>query len=222
MGLSCRGWTRIAPLPALDSESGVETEPGMDAPRMIRRRLLACAGGLPSLLLGGRSARAAGPAEPRRIALVIGNGRYAQARARQPGERCAAAVATTHAPLQFRGRPSTSTWRRATSGACCATSRGGWTSDDSAAVFFYAGHGMQIDRRNYLLPVDLNLRDEDEVQATRRSISRSASQPHRPAVEHAARIFIIDACRDNPFGPARAASVAVLRAAWPRWPRRAR
>ena len=36
--------------------------------------------------------------------------------------------------------------------------------DENASVFFYAGHGMQIDRRNYLLPVDLNLRDEGEIK----------------------------------------------------------
>jgi len=70
--------------------------------------------------------------------------------------------------------------------------------DDSALVFYYAGHGMQIDRRNYLLPVDLNLRDEGEIKDE--SIDLEEALLSRiDRVRPRARIFIIDACRDNPF-----------------------
>src|SRR6185369_9250366 len=70
--------------------------------------------------------------------------------------------------------------------------------DDAAAVFFYAGHGMQIERRNYLLPVDLNLRDEGEVKDESIDIE-DALLSRIDRVRPRARIFIIDACRDNPF-----------------------
>ena len=35
--------------------------------------------------------------------------------------------------------------------------------DQVASVFYYAGHGVQIGGRNYLLPVDIALRDEAEA-----------------------------------------------------------
>ena len=70
---------------------------------------------------------------------------------------------------------------------------------DGVALFYYAGHGMQIDGRNYLLPVDLNLRDEEEVKDDAVDIEdifiRRVDRP-----DGKARVVILDACRDNPFG----------------------
>jgi uncharacterized caspase-like protein len=70
--------------------------------------------------------------------------------------------------------------------------------DDATAVLYYAGHGVQIDGRNYLLPVDINLRDQEEVKDESvdieelflSKIDKVGSYP---------RIVILDACRDNPF-----------------------
>ncbi|NDZ16628.1 caspase family protein [Variovorax sp. WS11] len=70
--------------------------------------------------------------------------------------------------------------------------------DDAIAVLYYAGHGVQIDGRNYLLPVDINLRDQEEVKDESvdieelflSKIDKVGSYP---------RIVILDACRDNPF-----------------------
>ena len=174
---------------------------------MIRRRLLACAGGLPSLLLGGRSARAAGPAEPRRIALVIGNGRYAQAALDNP-ENDARLLSQTMRSLQFDVAEHLNLAARDFRRVLRDFARR-LDEDDSAAVFFYAGHGMQIDRRNYLLPVDLNLRDEDEVRDEAIDLEEQLlSRIHK--LSSNARIFIVDACRDNPFA-GRAANVRTSR-----------
>jgi type VI secretion system VasD/TssJ family lipoprotein len=57
---------------------------------------------------------------------------------------------------------------------------------------------MQIERRNYLLPVDLNLRDEGEVRDEAIDLEE-ALLGRIDRVRPRARIFIIDACRDNPF-----------------------
>jgi type VI secretion system VasD/TssJ family lipoprotein len=168
----------------------------MDAPRMLRRRLLACAGGLSSLWLGGWPARAAAQADVRRIALVIGNARYAQAALDNP-ENDARLLSQTMRSLQFevtehlnlKGRD----FRRVLRDFARRLD-----DEDSAAVFFYAGHGMQIDRRNYLLPVDLNLRDEDEVRDESIDIEDALLGRIKRLSDYP-RIFIIDACRDNPF-----------------------
>ena len=64
------------------------------------------------------------------------------------------------------------------------------------ALFYYAGHGMQVDGKNYLVPVDAKIR--------RRAISpsrRSSSTRCFPVsmTRRRTNIVILDACRDNPL-----------------------
>jgi uncharacterized protein (TIGR02145 family) len=64
-------------------------------------------------------------------------------------------------------------------------------------LFFYAGHGLQANGYNYLIPVDANLMSEryveyDCVQADRVLGNMDAS-------DAAVKIVILDACRNNPF-----------------------
>jgi hypothetical protein len=69
-------------------------------------------------------------------------------------------------------------------------------SDADVAVVFYAGHGIEINGTNYLLPVDTKLaRDvdvEDEAVSLDRVV-RSLDPVKR------LRLVVLDACRDNPF-----------------------
>ncbi|WP_319531830.1 caspase family protein [uncultured Cohaesibacter sp.] len=64
------------------------------------------------------------------------------------------------------------------------------------ALVFYAGHGMEVEKVNYLIPVDAALKSD-------RDVSYEAIQLDQviQAVEGARRmrIVILDACRDNPF-----------------------
>jgi len=64
-------------------------------------------------------------------------------------------------------------------------------------VIFFAGHGVQISGINYLLPIDSVAQNEDEVRDDSMSLQRIVDD----AVESKARLalFILDACRDNPF-----------------------
>ncbi len=68
---------------------------------------------------------------------------------------------------------------------------------DTVALVFYAGHGLQVDGENFLIPVDLNpQRDADvSIQAVRLNdlLNTLASVPSKM------RIVMIDACRNNPF-----------------------
>lgn len=64
-------------------------------------------------------------------------------------------------------------------------------------VFYYSGHGVQVDATQLLLPVDINNQSEDQV-------GRDAVPLHR--VQESLRdarfaLVVIDACRDNPFPP---------------------
>ncbi len=65
-----------------------------------------------------------------------------------------------------------------------------------AAVFFYAGHGLQIDGRNYLVPVDADISNEADLPfqlvAVDIALQRLASQ-------RITSIVMLDACRNNPF-----------------------
>ncbi|EFO32569.1 peptidase C14 caspase catalytic subunit p20 [Roseibium sp. TrichSKD4] len=67
-------------------------------------------------------------------------------------------------------------------------------------VFFFSGHGVGIDQKNYLLPIDVpdlghkySLALEDEARTVSSILKRIRDKGTR------INIFIIDACRNNPF-----------------------
>ena len=165
---------------------------------MSRRRLLTWFSLLPATWLAGWPLRAPaqGTGKSRRVALVIGNGQYAQAPLANP-ESDARLVAGTMSALGFEVAVHYNLKAREFKRVLRDFGRR-MEDDDSASVFFYAGHGMQIDRRNYLLPIDLNLRDEGEVKDEAIDLEE-ALLSRIDRVRPRARIFIIDACRDNPF-----------------------
>lgn len=165
---------------------------------MIRRRLLALMGFAPASWLGAAPfAFAQAAPKSRRVALVIGNAQYPQAPLANP-ENDARLIGATMKSLGFevdvRYNLKSQEFRRVLRDFGRMME-----DDDSASVFYYAGHGMQLDRRNYLLPVDLNLRDEGEVKDEAIDLEE-ALLARIDRVRPRARIFIIDACRDNPFG----------------------
>jgi type VI secretion system VasD/TssJ family lipoprotein len=165
---------------------------------MSRRRLLAWFSLVPALWLAGAPLRALGQgsARSRRVALVIGNAQYKDAPLANP-ENDARLIAATMRSLGFEVDLQTNLKARDFKKVLRDFGRR-MDDDDSASVFFYAGHGMQIERRNYLLPVDLNLRDEGEIKDEAIDLE-DALLSRIDRVRSRARIFIIDACRDNPF-----------------------
>ena len=64
------------------------------------------------------------------------------------------------------------------------------------AVVFYAGHGIEVDKQNFLVPVDARLASDRDVEFEAVSLDLVIR-----TVEHAGklRLVILDACRDNPF-----------------------
>src|SRR3954464_12660163 len=70
------------------------------------------------------------------------------------------------------------------------------TRDADIAVVYYAGHGIEVDGANYLIPVDAKLERDTDVYDEALSLDRIlvAIEPARKL-----RLVILDACRDNPF-----------------------
>jgi uncharacterized caspase-like protein len=68
--------------------------------------------------------------------------------------------------------------------------------DADIAVIYYAGHGIEVDGTNYLVPVDAKLERDTDVFDEALSLDRIlvAAEPAKQL-----RLVILDACRDNPF-----------------------
>ena len=66
------------------------------------------------------------------------------------------------------------------------------------ALFFYAGHGIQVGAENYIVPVDAKLERELDLSFQALPMSQVTGLLER---EDRTTILILDACRDNPFVP---------------------
>jgi uncharacterized caspase-like protein len=68
--------------------------------------------------------------------------------------------------------------------------------DADIAVIYYAGHGLEVDGSNYLIPVDARLERDSDVYDEAFSLDRIllAAEPAKQL-----RLVILDACRDSPF-----------------------
>jgi uncharacterized caspase-like protein len=77
--------------------------------------------------------------------------------------------------------------------------------DADIAVIYYAGHGIEVDGINYLIPVDARLERDNDVFDEAFSLDRIllAVEPAKQL-----RLVILDACRDNPFAKTMKRTVA--------------
>lgn len=71
--------------------------------------------------------------------------------------------------------------------------------DGAVGLFYYAGHAIQAEGRNYLLPVDIEPGPIEAIKEA--SVSASDLLERFPAEGIEFGIFILDACRDNPYAP---------------------
>lgn len=130
----------------------------------------------------------------KKLALVIGNSKYESAGPLPNGVRDAAAF---HAFLTTNGFQSTLILdgnRRTLAEAMSKFSRELQPQD--TALFYFAGHGMQMQGENYLLGTEAKLASEFDVQGETLALSDLIGSIERRA--KIALIFI-DACRNNPL-----------------------
>ena len=71
------------------------------------------------------------------------------------------------------------------------------TANKGVGLFFYAGHGMQVNGENYIIPVTANIQKEQDIELEAVNIKRLMGEMDNALNE--LNIIILDACRDNPF-----------------------
>jgi hypothetical protein len=129
-----------------------------------------------------------------KVALVIGNSGYQNTSPLPNAATDATDMAQRLAGLGFDVYGGVDLDRQATLKAVDTFSRA--LSPDDLALFYYAGHGVQIGTENYIIPVDAAA--ADEVSLTEASV-RLQTVLRTMELRADRRIVILDACRNNPF-----------------------
>jgi WD40 repeat protein len=129
-----------------------------------------------------------------RLALVIGNSKYKEAPLANPAND-AKAMAVRLKQLGFkvieRENASLEDMRKS------VRDFGNQLSMSDVGLFYYAGHGIQSNGVNYLIPVDADIQDETELSS--RAFTAGEVLEKMDAAKNRINIVILDACRNNPL-----------------------
>jgi uncharacterized caspase-like protein len=129
----------------------------------------------------------------KRVALVIGNAAYQGAPALRNPVNDAKAISDALNKLGFEVIEVTNATQKEMLRAI--TVFGNKLNAETAALFFYAGHGMQVRGKNFIIPVDAQIESESAVASESVSVDTVLEQLNASPVS----IVILDACRNNPF-----------------------
>ncbi|MFN8256325.1 MAG: caspase family protein [Bacteroidales bacterium] len=130
----------------------------------------------------------------KRIALIIGNNTYNNAPLKNPVND-ANLMASTLQGLGFTVIKKINANR--TQMAQAITDFWSKLGNYNVALFFYAGHGVQVNGVNYLIPVDATMNTQDMVSFEAISVNEVVSKFEE--YPQNTNIVILDACRNNPF-----------------------
>ena len=132
----------------------------------------------------------------RRVALVIGNSAYAYVKALPNPTNDARAMAKSLRDIGFVVTEGTDLDRTGMQATIRDFLRE--AARAQVAVVYYAGHGVQIDGRNYLVPIDIQLRPGSGVTEAMMDMDTIMA-----GLDDQVRtnILILDACRNNPMAP---------------------
>lgn len=140
--------------------------------------------------------------KPGRLALVVGNGNYRNAPKLRNPVNDARSLAERLAGLGFEVRTEVDLdgeqFQRAIGKFIGDIGRSRALGNEPIAVFFFAGHGVQVRGENYLLPVDGDIANEADLKL--RTISLNVVVE---AMSNSAQtsILFLDCCRSNPLPP---------------------
>ncbi len=150
----------------------------------------------PAAAPDNRAAAATASATPeRRVALVIGNSAYKNASALPNPRRDAETLASTLRAIGFQTVTLENDLSRdRLMEVLRAFSKQAEQAD--WAMVYYAGHGIEMNGANYLLPVDATIDSDRDIQFAGVALEHALA-----AVDSAKklRMVVLDACRDNPF-----------------------
>ena len=158
-----------------------------------RRLGLASAVGLWTLVVAS-SAGAQAPREEPRLALLIGNSAYRESPLRNPVNDVRA-MARRLQELGFTVIAHENATKRTMEAAIVEFGRR--LAEGGVGAFYYAGHGLQVRGRNYLVPVDAEIEDEASTRVAAVDVELLLEQ--MAEAKNRVNIVILDACRNNPF-----------------------
>lgn len=132
----------------------------------------------------------------RRVALVIGNGRYKNTAVLTNPPNDAKAVAAAFKRVGFDEVVIQTDLDRA--GMVAALQAFQNTAKGAEwALVYYAGHGIEVNGKTYLLPTDTKLAHENDIDDE--AVDLMGRVMPRLAGAATLRMVILDSCRDNPF-----------------------
>jgi Caspase domain/Glucodextranase, domain B len=74
---------------------------------------------------------------------------------------------------------------------------GGQLTPETVALVFYAGHGIEVNRKNFLIPIDAELKKEADTELE--CVAMESLITQMASANTQKNLVILDACRDNPF-----------------------
>jgi len=138
----------------------------------------------------------------KRVALIVGNGAYTWAGTLENPVNDARVLGETLRNLDFEVHLEENLQRSAFLDAIKRFSASLEGAD--VALFFYAGHGIQVAGENYLVPSDANLQEESDINVELIPVKALLKQMEGSVDT---KIILLDACRDNPFSAGLARSM---------------
>jgi hypothetical protein len=137
------------------------------------------------------------PAAETRIALVIGNSDYPAGPLPNPANDAKLMSDTLHSlgfEVLLRRNADQTTMKRAIQEFGAQLEKGG---PGAVGLFYYAGHGVQLNGLNYLIPTTAQIEREGDVEIE--AVSADWVLEQMRYARNRLNIVILDACRNNPF-----------------------
>jgi Caspase domain/Carbohydrate binding domain len=131
----------------------------------------------------------------RRLALVIGNSSYTNAPPLKNPANDASDMATALSGLGFSVEHGVNLTQRQMKSMIRAF--GQKLKDGGQGLFYYAGHGVQLNGRNYLIPIDADIQSEADVED--QGVDAALMLRLMDEAGNGLNVVILDACRNNPF-----------------------
>ena len=140
------------------------------------------------------AAKLAQPGNEQRLALVIGNSDYKSSPLANPvNDARAMAIQLTALGFTVIKKENASLADMMNS----VREFGQQLTNGGVGLFYYAGHGIQSKGQNFLVPVDSDIRNEDELST--RAYNANEVLAKMETAANRINMVILDACRDNPF-----------------------
>jgi hypothetical protein len=134
-----------------------------------------------------------------KIALIFGNSKYKDAPLKNPAND-AKAIGEALGSLGFSVVSKLDSTKAEMAAALDAYVKD-LAAKKCVGLFYYAGHGVQLAWKNYMLPVDAEIDTIDDVQKKAVEVNQLTEGLVKAA--NPLNVIILDACRDNPFGTAK-------------------